>query len=232
MAREFEPGSSGGSMDVDSDSRSLAGGSCGPFEPGGGHELHVPHRRGRCSNASGVLAVFSRELAKDRVFSAARPDDHGQNMHDSVVKVGAYAALTQAITTRSATVGVIGLGYVGLPLAMAIARAGFPTIGFDVDVAKIDKLSDGMSYIGTVNSKHLSKVVGEGHFRATSDFSELKSCDVIIICVPTPLTRYREPDLSFVRDTTRVIARHLIPNPIDQNPWAHWRSPMDMMRQG
>ncbi len=130
-------------------------------------------------------------------------------MHDSVVKVGAYAALTQAITTRSATVGVIGLGYVGLPLAMAIARAGFPTIGFDVDVAKIDKLNDGMSYIGTVNSKHLSKVVGEGHFRATSDFSELKSCDVIIICVPTPLTRYREPDLSFIQDTTRVIARHV-----------------------
>lgn len=130
-------------------------------------------------------------------------------MHCSSTKTGVYAALVQAVMARSATVGVIGLGYVGLPLATAIARAGFPTIGFDVDVAKIDQLNSGTSYIDTVNSEYVSELVGKNRFRATSEFIELKSCDVIIICVPTPLTRYREPDLSFILNTVRVIAGQL-----------------------
>jgi UDP-N-acetyl-D-glucosamine dehydrogenase len=130
-------------------------------------------------------------------------------MHDSSTKTEISACLVQAIIARSATVGVIGLGYVGLPLAAAIARAGFPTIGFDIDVAKIHQLNSGTSYIHAVNSGHLSELVGKSRFRATSEFNQLKSCDVIIICVPTPLTRYREPDLSFIQNTARVIARHL-----------------------
>ena len=130
-------------------------------------------------------------------------------MDNSSTKTGVSAGIAQAIMARSATVGVIGLGYVGLPLATAIARAGFPTIGFDIDVAKIHRLSSGTSYIDAVNSEYLSELVGKSRFRPTSEFIELKSCDVIIICVPTPLTRYREPDLSFVQDTARVIARHL-----------------------
>jgi UDP-N-acetyl-D-glucosamine dehydrogenase len=130
-------------------------------------------------------------------------------MDNSSTKTGVSAGLGQAIIARSATVGVIGLGYVGLPLATAIARAGFPTIGFDIDVEKIHQLNSGTSYIDTVNSEHLSELVGKSRFRATSEFNQLKSCDVIIICVPTPLTRYREPDLSFIQNTARVIARHL-----------------------
>src|SRR6516225_5287287 len=130
-------------------------------------------------------------------------------MDNSSTKTGVSAGLGQAIIARSATVGVIGLGYVGLPLAAAIARAGFPTIGFDVDVAKIHQLNSGKSHIDAVNSEYLSELIGKSRFRATSEFIELKSCDVIIICVPTPLTRYREPDLSFIQNTADVIARYL-----------------------
>jgi hypothetical protein len=89
-------------------------------------------------------------------------------MHYSETKIGVSAALVQAVMARSATVGVIGLGYVGLPLATAIARVGFPTIGFDVDVAKICQLNKGTSYIGAVNSEHLSELLGKSRFRATS----------------------------------------------------------------
>ena len=118
-------------------------------------------------------------------------------------------ALARSISSRTATVGVIGLGYVGLPLASAIARAKFPTLGFDVDQKKISLLNNGISYIDAVSSAELRNLVAEERIRATAAFDELSLCKVIVICVPTPLTRYREPDLSYLERTTKAVADHL-----------------------
>lgn len=117
--------------------------------------------------------------------------------------------LLARLEARAATIGIVGLGYVGLPLAAATARAGFKVIGFDVDHSKIEKLRAGRSYIGAVTDETLQPMVRDGSFRASSDFAQLAECDVISICVPTPLTKQREPDLSFVENTTRAIAQHL-----------------------
>ena len=122
-----------------------------------------------------------------------------------------FEALSGRLTQRTASVGVIGLGYVGLPLAAAVARAGFPTIGFDIDPAKPAQIAAGNSYIPAVSNETLSKLVGEGRLTATNDFVRLADCDAVIICVPTPLTRSLEPDLSFVESTARAIAERLRP---------------------
>ncbi|PBC10512.1 nucleotide sugar dehydrogenase [Mesorhizobium sp. WSM3859] len=122
-----------------------------------------------------------------------------------------YDHLLNRISTRAAQVGVIGLGYVGLPLAVAVARAGFPVSGFDIEAYKVESLNNGQSYIEAVTSTALAGQVASGRFRATADFAELAACEVIIICVPTPLTKNREPDLSFVRNTAGTIAKHLRP---------------------
>lgn len=124
---------------------------------------------------------------------------------------GPLLRLRQALSTRSATVGICGLGYVGLPLSAAAAEAGYPVIGFDIDTTKPERLNKGESYVDTVDSDVISKLVLTGRFRATSDFGQLSGCDVVVICVPTPLTRQREPDLSFVEDTARTIADRLRP---------------------
>ena len=117
--------------------------------------------------------------------------------------------MKQRIENRTARAGVIGLGYVGLPLAMAIARAGFPVTGFDTDTAKPKKLHAGQSYIDAVSNEELASFVANGRFVATNDMSGLSACDVIIICVPTPLTRQREPDMSYVEAVSRDIAIQL-----------------------
>ncbi|OCO99266.1 MULTISPECIES: nucleotide sugar dehydrogenase [unclassified Ensifer] len=122
-----------------------------------------------------------------------------------------FESLLSSISARSAKVGVIGLGYVGLPLAIAAARAGFPVTGFDIDPAKIVALDAGKSYIAAVSDAALSQESAADRFRSTTDFQKLAACDVIIICVPTPLTKHRDPDLSFVEKTSRAIAATLRP---------------------
>ena len=119
--------------------------------------------------------------------------------------------LLQRLESRTATVGVVGLGYVGLPLAMAMSGGGFTTLGFDIDPAKVETLNSGSSYIEAVPGSLLGNALKAERFRATGDFSELAACDAIIICVPTPLTRHREPDLSFIENTSRAIAERLRP---------------------
>jgi UDP-N-acetyl-D-glucosamine dehydrogenase len=119
--------------------------------------------------------------------------------------------LQSAIARKSASVGVIGLGYVGLPLAATAAQAGFATVGFDIDPDKVAQLNAGASYVDAVPAGRLAAIVDAKRFRASADFSELAACDVIVICVPTPLTPQRDPDLSFVINTARTIARHLRP---------------------
>ncbi|MCH4543997.1 nucleotide sugar dehydrogenase [Ochrobactrum sp. A-1] len=130
------------------------------------------------------------------------------NQHDTS-GTGVYVEMAEKIKGRQAVAGVIGLGYVGLPLAAALARGGFATIGFDVDAVKVVRLNAGESYIDAVPSDQLARHVSKKLFRASSDFSELATCDVIVICVPTPLSKQREPDLSFVEATARTIAKHL-----------------------
>ncbi len=120
-----------------------------------------------------------------------------------------WSVTSSRISSRTAVVGILGLGYVGLPLALATAKAGFLTIGFDTDLDKPAKINGGESYIDAVKGEDLAGVVAEGRLRATSLFSDLVKCDVVIICVPTPLNRHREPDLSFVQSTAEVISRHL-----------------------
>ncbi|MDA8091633.1 MAG: nucleotide sugar dehydrogenase [Nitrospiraceae bacterium] len=115
-------------------------------------------------------------------------------------------SLIEKIQEKSARIGIIGLGYVGLPLVFEFSKAGFQVTGFDVDARKIELLSKGQSYIKHIDS---SKVQACSNFRPTSDFSELAGMDCIVICVPTPLNKNREPDMTYVFDTTRTIARHI-----------------------
>jgi UDP-N-acetyl-D-glucosamine dehydrogenase len=110
------------------------------------------------------------------------------------------------IRLKTATVGVIGLGYVGLPLVAAFGRKGFSVIGFDIDPAKVASLEDNQSYIEHFPSAVLEELHGARRFVATTDFTRIKEADAIIVCVPTPLTAHREPDLSFVESTARTIA--------------------------
>ena len=123
--------------------------------------------------------------------------------------------LLNKIAKREITVGVIGLGYVGLPLAVEKAKAGFRTIGFDEQAAKVDMVNEGHNYIGDVVDKDLKRLVDEGLLSATSDFAFMQDVDFIAICVPTPLDVHQEPDLSSVRDSTAEIAKHLKRNTIN-----------------
>jgi UDP-N-acetyl-D-glucosamine dehydrogenase len=113
------------------------------------------------------------------------------------------------VQSKAAQVGVIGLGYVGLPLGLLFARNGFPTTGFDIDPAKVEMLERGESYIRHIPGPAIAEQVEKEGFRATTDFAFLKAMDAILICVPTPLDQHREPDLSFVRNTAEAIAPHL-----------------------
>lgn len=118
-------------------------------------------------------------------------------------------AIRKKISDRTAVVGVIGLGYVGLPLAHALWHAGFKVLGFDIDAQKIAKIRSAETYIKHFPSETLAAMTASGRFRATGDFAELSEIDAILICVPTPLGRTREPDLSFVINTAESIADHL-----------------------
>jgi UDP-N-acetyl-D-glucosamine dehydrogenase len=117
--------------------------------------------------------------------------------------------LRDKLKQRLATIGVCGMGYVGLPLAVAAAQNGLSVIGFDIDENKIALLEKGCSYIDSVSSKELTRLVSSKRFNASGDFSSLSECDVIVVCVPTPLSRHREPDLSFIVATSQTMAQHL-----------------------
>jgi UDP-N-acetyl-D-glucosamine dehydrogenase len=125
-----------------------------------------------------------------------------------------FLSLSEKVATRTATVGICGLGYVGLPLAMAVLGGKFSVVGFDVDPDKTDQINAGRSYLRSIPSEQIQKFVDQGKLRATTDFAQFVHCDVIIICVPTPLTRHREPDLSFVSGTVETIAKYLRPGQI------------------
>ena len=137
--------------------------------------------------------------------------DGAARLSEAVGEPSAYDRLMRRIESRTAKVGIIGLGYVGIPLALATARAGFPVLGFDIDEARAAQINRGESFIRHIPSEAIGAAVRDKRFEATADFSRLGEADAVLICVPTPLTRHREPDLSFVADTTRAIAARLRP---------------------
>jgi UDP-N-acetyl-D-glucosamine dehydrogenase len=122
-------------------------------------------------------------------------------------ETSALDALLHSIEQRTARVGVIGLGYVGLPLVLLFEEAGFPVVGFDVDPRKPEMLNRGESYIRHIGVDRIAAAFGRGRVRATTDFDRLADCDAIVVCVPTPLGHHREPDLKYIRMTAETIAR-------------------------
>jgi len=127
------------------------------------------------------------------------------------IEAKAVYSLTSKFEEVTAQVAVIGLGYVGLPLALVFARKGFRTTGFDIDAAKVEKLGRGESYIGHIPDAVVSEAVKKGNFQPTSDYARLRDMDAIIICVPTPLDEHRDPDLSYIRNTAEAVSAHLRP---------------------
>src|SRR5437879_5367893 len=117
--------------------------------------------------------------------------------------------LHSRIQHRTARICVIGLGYVGLPLAETFAAGGYPVLGFDIDLEKVAALKQGRSYIGHISSERVAELLATGRFDATTDPRRFEDADAIIICVPTPLTEAREPDLSYIVKTGETIRPHL-----------------------
>jgi UDP-N-acetyl-D-glucosamine dehydrogenase len=117
-------------------------------------------------------------------------------------------ALLEKIKNRTAVIGVIGLGYVGLPLSLRYAEAGFSVVGFDIDHSKIDMLREGRSYIEHISTERVATAL-RSRFEATADLARTREVDAIILCVPTPLSKHREPDLSFVLDTVNAVLPNL-----------------------
>jgi UDP-N-acetyl-D-glucosamine dehydrogenase len=121
------------------------------------------------------------------------------------------AAFDQRIREKTAQVGIVGVGYVGLPVALLFSSKGISATGFDIDSSKVALLQQGRSYIKHIPEAEISDALRRGHFKATTDFSHLREMDAIIICVPTPLDDHREPDLTYVRSTAEAISKRLRP---------------------
>ncbi|MBN2526742.1 MAG: nucleotide sugar dehydrogenase [Deltaproteobacteria bacterium] len=117
--------------------------------------------------------------------------------------------LLQKIHSRNITVGVVGQGYVGLPLAVNFALADIPVIGFEKDAKKVEWINGGRSYIADVSENELQSAIGEGRLCATEDFARIGECDAVIICVPTPLDEFRKPDLKYVEDACTTVGRYM-----------------------
>ena len=139
--------------------------------------------------------------------AAAAPDWTGDGGNE--LMSGLWKQAVARFDNRSARVGVLGLGYAGLPLTCCFAEAGFETFGFDVDRSKIEQLRAGHSYIGHIPADRIARLVESRRLRPTADFSALRDCDAAIICVPTPLGEGRTPDLTFVVNTAEAVAENL-----------------------
>lgn len=119
-----------------------------------------------------------------------------------------YKILSQKILNKEAVIGVVGLGYVGLPLAVEKAKAGYKVIGFDVQAARVEQVNMGINYIGDVVDKELSDMIKEGKLEATTDYARIQEVDAVAICVPTPLDVYQQPDTSYVESSSKEIAKY------------------------
>lgn len=120
-----------------------------------------------------------------------------------------FQTLKSSLTNKKANIGIVGLGYVGLPLSLAFLRSGFNVIGFDIDERKISALKSGKSYIKHISDTQISHHINSGSLRVTSDFSLASTSDALILCVPTPLTSFREPDLTYITSTLKNLSPYL-----------------------
>jgi len=118
-------------------------------------------------------------------------------------------SLDQKLKDKSAKVGIVGLGYVGLPLAVEFADKGFYTLGIDVDREKVEKINSGINYIDDVDSKKLEALVNAGKLEASTMYGRVGELDVVYICVPTPFTKNKEPDISYIEVASKNISEHL-----------------------
>jgi UDP-N-acetyl-D-glucosamine dehydrogenase len=125
------------------------------------------------------------------------------------VEVSMSMTLTTKIKEKTAVIGVVGLGYVGLPLAVEKAKAGYMVIGFDIQKEKVESVNKGKNYIGDIVDSDLSEMVNNKRLSATADYSRIKECDAMTICVPTPLDEHYQPDISYVENSAREIAKYL-----------------------
>src|SRR5262249_19820731 len=116
--------------------------------------------------------------------------------------------LVEKLKNKTASIGVVGLGYVGLPLAMAYTEEGYKTIGFEIDQRKVDRLNAGETYIEHILKEDIQKAL-DGGFRASSDMKLVSEMDALILCVPTPLSKQREPDMAYIRSTIHALLPHL-----------------------
>jgi UDP-N-acetyl-D-glucosamine dehydrogenase len=131
--------------------------------------------------------------------------------NDATTRTDAYLGLEAKIKTKTARFGVIGLGYVGLPLGLTLCDAGFNVTGIDIDTNRVNSILKGSSYITDISDKELQKAISEKKFRATTDLSEIRNLDAVSICVPTPLRKTKDPDMSYVIAAADAIAKELRP---------------------
>src|SRR5450755_1331944 len=132
-------------------------------------------------------------------------------MHVAEKSVSTFQALKEKIESKTARVGIVGLGYVGLPLAVEFAKAGFNVTGIDLQQSRIDRLMKGESYIQDVLGSEVAQLVNDGRLRATTDFSVVRDLDTINICVPTPLRKTKDPDMSYIVSASEEIAKYFHP---------------------
>ena len=130
-------------------------------------------------------------------------------MTNASINMTHHAELLEKLRSREALIGIVGLGYVGLPLSLTYSEVGFRVLGFDIDQAKADAINNGQSYIDHIEWERVSRARQDQRFEATVDFSRATQSDALILCVPTPLNQYREPDLSFIRTTMESLLPHL-----------------------
>src|SRR5215467_4064680 len=131
--------------------------------------------------------------------------------NEVATKADAYVELENRLKTKQARFGVIGLGYVGLPLGLTLSEAGFDVTGIDIDSNRVDAIAAGRSYITDVADTELQKAKRQNRFRATKDLSEIRNLDAVSICVPTPLRKTKDPDMSYVVSAADAIAKELRP---------------------
>ena len=129
---------------------------------------------------------------------------------DGIVASVPLLPLAEKISRRSAKVGVIGLGYVGLPTMVAAASAGFDVTGIDIDAGRVDQINSGRSYVEDVPSDILAPLVKQGSVAATVDHGAVGAMDVVVICVPTPINRHREPELGPLQDAVHTLSKHMV----------------------
>ncbi len=169
----------------------------------------MPHSIMTTHSNSNTLTPSTTSSPSLLLDNAPAANDSNGSVNGNSAASFQFSALRAKIDARTAVVGVMGMGYVGLPLIMAFSEQGFRTLGFDTNTKTITALQNGESHIGDVPGELISQMRENDQFRASSDFSQLSDCDVVIVCVPTPLKDTRDPDLSFVENATAQIAAQL-----------------------